>query len=130
VSGAPMTPMPKPNTALAMAFLDILDKGGRHDLFFAHPTLPRGAPGKTGAATFFPEDRDKLKARIDSEQGKRNIYVSFNRGRGRQSLNHKLSKFDIDCIRWIACDLDPTKLEGVDLATATAHFLAERAAHS
>jgi Protein of unknown function (DUF3987) len=116
-------PMPEPNTALALAFLDILDPNGRHDLAAIDPHS-RGID----AATFFlPEDRDKMKAWIDPRQGKVNMYGAPNRGRGKERLNHKLAKADIDRIRWIKCDLDPTKLKGVDRETAGKHFLAERA---
>ena len=73
---------PEPNTDLAIAFLDILDKNERHDLFAIHPTLPKGAPGQTEAATFLPSDHGDLREWIDAQQGKRGIYLSPNRGRG------------------------------------------------
>jgi len=123
MNGAPVKPKPESNTALALAFLDILDANGRRDLAAKGPH----SRGIVAATFFLPKDRDAMTAWIDPRQGKVNLYVTPNRGRGKERLNQKLAKTDIDCIRWIKCDLDPTKLEGVDRETARLHFVEERA---
>lgn len=100
---------PTPNTNLALAFLDILDKGGRHDLFAVNPTLPEKTLGKTEAATFLPNDHDDLREWIDAQQGKRNVYAAINRGREEECIDWRLSKMNISVIRALAVDLDPKK---------------------
>jgi Protein of unknown function (DUF3987) len=114
--------MPTPNTDLALAFLDILDKNGRHDLFAI------GANGRTEAATFLPNDRHDLRAWIDARQGKQNIYVSINRGREDARLDWRLSKEDIGVVRAIAVDLDPKKLDAKGMGDPSGvYFRGERA---
>jgi hypothetical protein len=119
----PMT-APVPNTDLSLAFLDILDKNGRHDLFAIHPTLPKGTPGQTEAATFLPNDRGDLRAWIDEQQGKRGVYIAPNRGRDDESIDRRLSKDTIGVIRAIYADIDPTKIKGGDASGQ--HFREER----
>jgi hypothetical protein len=114
----------EPNTNLAMAFFDILDKNGRHDLFAIHPTLPKKAPGQTEAATFLPNDHGDLREWIDTEQGKRGVYVSPNRGRNDDAIDRRLSKADIGVIRAIYADIDPVKLKDGDASGQ--HFRDER----
>ena len=115
---------PKPNTDLSLAFLDILDKNGRHDLCAIHPDLPNGASGKLEAATFLPDDHGDLREWIDAQQGKRNVYVSVNRARDDESVDWRLSKDDIGVIRAIYADIDPKKVGGGDASGQ--HFRKER----
>jgi Protein of unknown function (DUF3987) len=115
---------PKPNTDLSLAFLDILDKNGRHDLCAIHPDLPNGVSGKLEAATFLPDDHGDLREWIDAQQGKRNVYVSVNRARDDESVDWRLSKDDIGVIRAIYADIDPKKVSGGDASGQ--HFRKER----
>jgi hypothetical protein len=102
---------PEPNTDLAMALLIGLDSAGRHDLFAIHPTLPEKAPGKTEAATFLPHQRDEMRAWIDQQQGKRNVYTSVNRARDDAPKNVRLKKEHIRHIRAIVADIDAKKVD-------------------
>jgi hypothetical protein len=103
-----MTPaaMPEPNTELALAFLDILDPKGRHDLFAIHPDLKERQPGKTEASTFLADERADTRDWINEEQGRRNIYYTVNQAKDFESLEQRLKKSDIGQIRAIVADVD------------------------
>jgi hypothetical protein len=113
------TDEPVPNTPLAMWFLKQLDPDGRHDLYRIDPDLPARE-----ARTFFADQRAETAAWIDQQQGRRNVYFTVNRGRGRESINERLSASDIGEIRAIGADVDPQKAPGGD--PTGEHFRRER----
>ena len=113
---------PTPNTDLSMAFLDILDNanGGRkanrrrHDLCAIKRKLRANDGGEIEAATFLPNERDRMRRWIDARQGEKNLYVTANQALDGKAINWRLSKDDVGYIRAIYADLDPKKIKEGD----------------
>ena len=54
-------PSVRPDTRLALVFLNMLDPDGRHDLTALNPDLPPNAPGHIETATFLPGERAAIR---------------------------------------------------------------------
>jgi hypothetical protein len=118
--------MPTPNTDLALAFLvDVVAKASRIDLCAIHPDLPHKHPDKIEAATFFPDQHEKIRKWIDDRQAKRNLYVSPNQARDDARLDWRLSESSVGDVRAIFADIDPAKPTQDD--DTVEHFKKERA---
>jgi Protein of unknown function (DUF3987)/RepB DNA-primase from phage plasmid len=117
---------PTPNTELAVAFLvDVVAKTGRIDLGAINPDLPNKHPDKLDAATFFPNQPEKIRKWITERQGKLNLYVSPNQARDDARPNWRLSESSVGFIRAIYADIDPVKLAEGDASGR--HFREEHA---
>ena len=103
--------MPELDISAAIAFLDMLDPGGRHTIASEHPTNgPNGTPKWEGGATFEPIQREMLAADIKRRQARgANVYYGVNRpcpvGQ-QQGFNGKCNADDIIAIRALAFDID------------------------
>jgi hypothetical protein len=114
----------EPNTDMAVTFIDALDPNGRRDLVAIDPELPARHPAKIEAATFLPEDNERMRAFIDTRQGRRNLYVSVNRAEENAPSNERLNKARIGLIRAVVADIDASKVSGGD--PSGDHFHRER----
>lgn len=108
----------KPNTEVALAFLQGLDLHGRHDLVAIDPLLPKGAPGKIECATFFPGEWEQMRRWLDARQGRKNLYTSVNQARDDVPRNKRLSgpteqnpRGDFAMIRGLVADIDAAKID-------------------
>ena len=103
--------MPELNISAALAFLDLLDLGGRHTPASEHPTRGiDGGPKWEGGASYEAYQREWLAADIKRRQARgANVYYGVNRpcpvGQ-QQGFNGKCNAGDIIAIRAIAFDID------------------------
>src|SRR5258705_4741904 len=94
MSTAPMTPKPEPDTDHAIAFLQLLDDGRRHDLAAIDPNS-----GRIEAVTFLaPVKWDLVRAWIDARRSRKNVYTSVNRASADGPIGSRLSGEDIGAI--------------------------------
>jgi Protein of unknown function (DUF3987) len=104
----------KPNTDLAVEFVDVLHPEGRRDLVAINAELPPKHPDKIEAATFDPEEQEKMRAWIEARQGLKNLYVSVNQGKTDAPRNARLKKSAVGSIKAIITDIDAPKIRHGD----------------
>jgi hypothetical protein len=103
--------VPKLDINAALAFLDMLDPGGRHTMASEHPTNgPNGIPKWEGGMTYEAPQREWLIADIKKRQARgSNVYYSVNRPcpvGDQKGFNGKCNVDDIIAIRALAFDID------------------------